>query len=211
MLPCGFSDAGYFKPDGSGHRARRGAFIIQSHNHSPLCKSIRKHPSVIAVIRCARVPRVQTLGGERSQKGNPSPSSQRWGDIHGWMKQHKISPSINNHDWFQGHQLLQLRVRGGKAERHKPSDLELINHFWKMPFLCSQKDKRSNISTLGSTSQENTARCRMGWASIAVFFILSKELHYTANTLVHPGVLELLPICKILCSPGLQRLKDIWN
>lgn len=63
MLPCGFSDVGYFKPDRSGHQARRGAFIIQSRNHSPLCKSIRKHPGMIAVIKCVRVPCVQLLVG----------------------------------------------------------------------------------------------------------------------------------------------------
>lgn len=54
----------------TGRVTRRGggAFIIQSHNHSPLCKSIRKHPSMIAVIRCARVPRVQTLVGSAHRR-----------------------------------------------------------------------------------------------------------------------------------------------
>lgn len=39
----------------------------------------------------------------------------------GWMDPYKISPSINNHDWFQGHKLLQARVwKSGMAHAQWP-------------------------------------------------------------------------------------------
>lgn len=66
-------------------------------------------------------------------KGKSLPSWQRWNDIHGWMDPYKISPSINNHDWFQGHKLLQPRVwKSGAAYAKWPG---IYQQFLKIPFL----------------------------------------------------------------------------
>lgn len=125
--------------------SHRGAFIIQGHNYSPLCKSIWKHASMIAYTTCTlslsvSVRRVHRLWSGVHTGGKSSPSWQRWNDIHGWMDPHKISPSINNHDWFQGHKLLQPRVRKSGAAHAKWPGIH--QQFLKIPFLYLQKDRR---------------------------------------------------------------------
>lgn len=55
------------------------------------------------------------------QRGKSLLRWQRWKDILSWMNPHKISPSINNHDWFQGHKLLQAKVwKSGTAHAQWP-------------------------------------------------------------------------------------------
>lgn len=104
------------------------------------------------------------LGSGADTEGKPSLSWQRWDDIHGWMKPHKLSPSIKNHDWFQGHKLLQPGVW------KKWSSTCQVAWNWSTTSETF-KDKRSNISTC-STSQDT----KTSWAYIAIntiFFILS--------------------------------------
>lgn len=54
-------------------------------------------------------------------KGKSLPGWQRWNGIYGWINPQENIPSINNHDWFQGHKLLQVRVwKSGTAYAYWP-------------------------------------------------------------------------------------------
>lgn len=69
-------------------------------------------------------------------KGKSLPGWQRWSGIYGWINPRENIPSINNHDWFQGHKLLQVRVwKSGTAYAKWPGiypQYLKINIIWSL-------------------------------------------------------------------------------
>lgn len=130
----------------AGQVSRRGGHLSFRATTTPLCANQSENiPAWLHVPRTLSLSVSVYFGVCRlwfgvHTEGKSSPSWQRWNGIHGWMKPHKISPSINNHDWFQGHKLLQPRVwKSGATHAKWPG---IYQQFLKMPFLYFQKIKR---------------------------------------------------------------------